>query len=46
MMLPPDADEMALDRGTRPTGQMPRQPGPKTRSSLRITLPHQNHKEA
>jgi len=46
MMLPPDADETALDCGTPPTGQMPRRAGPKTRSSLRTTLPHQKHKEA
>jgi hypothetical protein len=46
MMLPPDTDDMDCIWGTRPTEQMPRQAGPKTRSSLRTTSPHQNHKES
>jgi len=34
---------MAIDCGTWPTEQMPRQPGSLTRSSLRTTLPPQDH---
>jgi hypothetical protein len=33
------------DRRARPSPAMPRQAGPKTRSSLRTTLPHRKHKE-
>jgi hypothetical protein len=45
MLLPPDTDEMALNYGIRPTQQMTRQAGPKTRSRLQTTLPHRKHGE-
>jgi hypothetical protein len=42
MMPPPDTDEMVPNCGTRPTMQMPRRAGPKTRRSFRTTSRHLN----
>ena len=44
-VMPHKAGRMPRSR-TRSSRIMPRRTGPKTRSSLRTTLPHQNHREA